>query len=66
MLIVKGKMVLMNSFELNKGGSNDFSKKLYSLNETFFNIMNEMKIAKAEMELEHLNKNSTNTMFNIE
>ena len=28
--------LLINSFGLNKGGSNEFSKQLYSLNETFF------------------------------
>ena len=58
--------LLINSFGLNKGGSNEFSKKLYSLNETFFSIMNEMKIAKAEMELEKLNSNNINTAANIE
>ena len=58
--------LLINSFALNKGGSNEFSKKLYSLNETFFSIMNEMKIAKAEMELEKLNNNNLNTAANIE
>ena len=58
--------LLFNSFALNKGGSNEFSKKLYSLNETFFTIMNEMKIAKAEMEIENLNNNNVNNPMNIE
>ena len=53
---VEMNKLLINSFALNKGGSNEFSKNLYSLNETFFSIMNEMKIAKAEMELEKLDK----------
>ena len=57
--------LLFNSFALNKGGSNEFSKKLYSLNETFFTIMNEMKIAKAEMEIENLNNNNINNPMNI-
>ncbi len=58
--------LLINSFGLNKGGVNDMSKKLYSLNETFFSIMNEMKKAKAEMELEKLNKNKKNMPLTVE
>ena len=53
---VEMNKLLINSFALNKGGSNEFSKNLFSLNETFFSIMNELKIAKAEMELEKLDK----------
>jgi len=48
--------LLINSFSLNQDRSTELSKKLYSLNETFFSIMNEMKIAKAEMELKQINK----------
>lgn len=58
--------LLINSFGLNRGGLNETSKKLYSLNETFFTIMNEMKKAKAEMELESLNKYDKDTPINIE
>ena len=58
--------LLINSFGLNKGGVNDMSKKLYSLNETFFTIMNEMKKAKAEMELEKLDKNKKNIPLTVE
>jgi len=48
--------LLINSFSLNQDRSTELSKKLYSLNETFFSIMNEMRIAKAEMELKQINK----------
>jgi hypothetical protein len=58
--------LLINSFGLNKGGPNDVNNKLYTLNETFFNIMNEMKKARAEMELENLNKYDKDTPINIE
>ena len=53
---VEMNKLLINSFSLNQDRSTEFSKKLYSLNETFFSVMNEMKIAKAEMELKQINK----------
>ena len=49
--------LLINSFSLNKIGSNELGKKLYSLNESFFATMNEMRKRKAEMDLEKLDKN---------
>lgn len=52
---VEMNKLLINSFSLIQDGNVEFSKKLYKLNETFFTIKNEMKIAKAEMELEKLN-----------
>ena len=57
--------LLFNSFALNKEGSNGYSKTLYSLYENFFSIKNEMKKAKAEMDLQNINKNE-NKVINIE
>ena len=53
---VEMNKILFNSFSLNQDRSTKFSKKLYSLNEAFFSIMNQMKIAKVEMELKQINK----------
>ena len=53
---VEMNKLLINSFSLNQDRSTEFSKKLYSLNETFFSVMNELKIAKTEMELKQINK----------
>ena len=48
--------LLINSFALTQDRAQELSKKLYSINENFFNVMREMKIEKAEMELKQLNQ----------
>jgi hypothetical protein len=48
--------LLINSFALTQDRAQELSKKLYIINENFFNIMREMKIEKAEMELKQLNQ----------
>ena len=53
---VEMNKLLINSFSLNQDRSTEFSKKLYSLNETYFSVMKEMKVAKVEMELKQINK----------
>ena len=48
--------LLINSFALTQDRAQELSKKLYSINENFFNVMREMKIEKAEMELKQLSQ----------
>ena len=48
--------LLINSFALTQDRAQELSKKLYAINENFFNIMREMKIEKAEMELKQLSQ----------
>jgi len=48
--------LLINSFALTQDRAQELSKKLYAINENFFNVMREMKIEKAEMELKQLSQ----------
>lgn len=48
--------LLINSFALTQDSAQELSKKIYLINENFFNIMREMKIEKAEMELKQLSQ----------
>jgi superfamily II RNA helicase len=48
--------LLISSFALTQDRVQELSKKLYSINENFFNIMKEMKIEKTEMELKQLSQ----------
>ena len=61
--------LLINSFGLNKGNLNEFSKQLYTLNENYFSVMKKMKKEKAEMESrnfeERRNSRSNSLSFEI-